>query len=128
MEPELAVALPAAGWACTFAFRPRPKLALAAGAVFGVGGVAAIVLSTPDLTSSDLGVSLSLTAAARALLVAAAGALAFIVVLAPARAERSTMLRWGLAGLAGMAAIAVAPALDVAVVILLALVILQGAA
>jgi iron complex transport system permease protein len=126
MEPELAVALPAAGWACTAALRPRPRLALAAGAAFGLGGVAAIFLSAPGISSTDLGVSLTMSAAARALLVVSAAALAFIVILAPARAERSSMLRWGLAGLAGMTAIAVAPSLDVAVVILLAMVVLQA--
>jgi hypothetical protein len=128
MEPELAVALPAAGWACTAALRPRPRLALVAGAAFGVAGLAAVLLSAPGITSTDLGVELSMSAPARAVLVAAAAALAFIVILAPARAERSTMLRWGLAGLAGMAAIAVAPSLDVAVIILLAMAVLQAAA
>jgi hypothetical protein len=38
------------------------------------------------------------------------------------------MLRWGLAALAGMAAIAVAPSLDTSVIVLLALVVLQAAA
>lgn len=128
MEPELSVALPAAGWACTAALRPRPRLALTTGAVFGAAGVAAILLSGPGIASTDLGVSLTITAAARAMLVVAAAALAFIVILAPARAERSTMLRWGLAGLAGMAAIAVAPSLDVALIVLLALFVLQAAA
>ena len=126
MEPELAVALPAAGWACSAALQPRPRLALAAGAVLGVGGVAAIALSSPGVASNDAGVSLSVSAASRALLIVAAAALAFIVVLAPARAERSTTLRWGLAGLAGMTAIAFAPSLDIALMVLLALVVLQA--
>jgi hypothetical protein len=128
MEPELAVALPAAGWACSSALRPRPRLALAAGAVLGLGGIAMVVLSAPGVRSDQLGMTLSLSAASRALLITAAAALAFLVVLAPARAERSTMLRWGLAGLAGMTAIAVAPQLDISVMVLLALVVLQAAA
>ncbi len=128
MEPELAVALPAAGWACTAALRPRPRLALAAGAIFGAGGVAAVLFSTPGLVSNDIGVQLSVSPAARSLIVVAAVALAFVVILAPARAERSTMLRWGLAALAGMAAMAVAPQLDIAVIVLLALVVVQAAA
>jgi len=128
MEPELAVALPAAGWACTAALRPRPRLALAAGAVLGAGGVAAVLLITPGIASNDIGVPLTVSAAARSLLVVAAAALAFVVILAPARAERSTMLRWGLAALAGMAAMAVVPQLDIAVIVLLALVVVQAAA
>ena len=128
MEPELAVALPAAGWAFSAVLRPRPRLALVAGAALGVGGVAMVVLSAPGVRSDQLGLTLSLSAASRALLIVAAAALAFLVVLAPARAERSTMLRWGLAGLAGMTAIAVAPQLDISVLVLLALVVLQAAA
>jgi len=128
MEPELTVALPAAGWACAAALRPRPRLALAAGAVFGVGGIVALLLSGPGITSYDLGLPLSVSPVGRALLVVAALALAFIVILAPARAERSTMLAWGLAALAGMAAMAVAPELDIAVMVLLGLVLLQAAA
>jgi hypothetical protein len=86
------------------------------------------VLSAPGTASNDIGLPLTVSAASRALLIAAAAALTFVVVLAPARAERSTMLRWGLAGLAGMAAMAVAPDLDIAVVVLLALVVLQASA
>ena len=127
MEPELAVALPAAGAACATALRPRPRLAVAAGAMLGLGGVVAIVLSTPGLVSSTLGIPLSLSAPARAMLIVAAASLAFVVILAPRRAERSSLLRWGLFGLAGMTAIAVVPSLDLAVMILLALVVLQAA-
>jgi len=127
VEPELAVALPAAGAACATALRPRPRLALGLGALLGAGGVAAVILSAPGAASDLLGVTLSLSAPSRSMLIVAAGALAFVVILAPQNAERSTLLRWGLAGLAGMAAIAVAPTLDVSVMVLLALVLLQVA-
>src|SRR5579872_222436 len=126
MEPELSVAFPAAGWALAATLRPRPRLALAAGAVFGFAGIVAVALSVPGLTSDLLGVTLSLSPASRSLLIVAGAALAFVVILAPARAERSTMLRWGLAGLAGMSAMAVAPSLDISVMVLLALVLLQA--
>jgi hypothetical protein len=128
MEPELAVALPAAGAACVTALRPRPYLGLALGAVLGLGGLAAIILSPPGLASDQLGISLSLSASSRAILIVAASALALIVVFAPQQAERSALLRWGLAGLAGMTAIAVAPTLDVVVLVLVAMVALQAAA
>ena len=97
------------------------------GAVLGLGGVAAIVLSKPGVVSDSLGVPLSLSAPTRSVLIVAAASLTFVVLLAPRRAERSTLLRWGLAGLAGMCAIAVAPSLDVAVMILLVLIALQAA-
>ncbi len=126
MEPELAVALPAAGAACASALRPRPRLALGLGALLGAGGLAAVILSGPGAGSNLLGVTLALSAASRAVLIVAAAALAFVVILAPQHAERSTLLRWGLAGLAGMAAIAVAPSLDISVMVLLALVLLQA--
>ncbi|HEY0408886.1 MAG TPA: hypothetical protein VGE42_01325 [Candidatus Dormibacteraeota bacterium] len=128
MGPELAVALPAAGWALSAALRPRTRLALVAGALFGLGGLATLVLTSPGARSDQLGVPLSLSPATRAVLIVSAAALAFVVILAPARAERSTMLRWGLAALAGMTAMAVAPGLDVSVIVLLALIVLQAAA
>ena len=128
MEPELAVALPAAGWAFSAALRSRPRLALAAGAVLGAGGLVMVILTRPGVRSDDLGVTLVLSPASRSLLIVAAAALAYLIVLAPARAERSTMLRWGLAALSGMTAIAVAPELDISVIVLLALVVLQAGA
>jgi hypothetical protein len=126
VEPELAVALPAAGAACAAALRPRPRLALGLSALLGAGGLAAVVLSVPGTASNLLGVTLSLSAPSRSVLIVAAASLAFVVILAPQNAERSTLLRWGLAGLAGMAAIAVAPTLDISVLVLLALVVLQA--
>ena len=127
MEPELAVALPAAGAACATALRPRPRLALVVGAVLGLGGLAAIVFSRPGSQSDLVGITLSLSATSRSMLIVAAVSLAFVVVLAPLNAERSTLLRWGLAGLAGMAGIAAAPTLDMSVMVLLALAVLQAA-
>lgn len=126
MEPELAVALPAAGAACAAALAPRPRLALILGAVLGAGGLVAVVLSTPGAGSDLLGITLSMSGASRSMLIVAAVALAIVVVLAPVNAERSALLRWGLAGLAGAAAIAVAPTLGISVLLLLALVVLQA--
>lgn len=60
------------------------------------------------------------------LLVAAAATLSLAVGLAPPRVARRSLLIWGLVGLAGMAAIAAAPNLDVIVVALLALAVLQA--
>src|ERR1700716_4029919 len=122
MEPELAVALPAAGAACVTALRPRPQLGLALGAVLGLSGLAAIILSPPGIASDQLGIALSLSASSRAVLIVAASALALVVIFAPQQAERSVLLRWGLAGLAGMTAIAVAPTLDIVVLILVAVI------
>ena len=128
MEPELAVALPAAGAACVTALRPRPQLGLALGAVLGLGGLAAVILSPPGLASDALGIPLSLSAPSRAMLIVAASALALVVIFAPLQAERSALLRWGLAGLAGMTAIAAAPSLDIVALVLVAMIVLQAAA
>ena len=88
MEPELAVALPAAGAAFTAAFRPRPRMALLAGGALGAAGLVAILLTSPGLVSDQLGVPLSMSAMSRALLVAAAGSLALVVAFPPPRALR----------------------------------------
>src|SRR6202171_6303343 len=60
------------------------------------------------------------------LLLAATAALGMAVVFAPARVPRSNLLTWGLLGLAGMAAITVAPSLDLVILILLVLAVLQA--
>lgn len=60
------------------------------------------------------------------LLAAAAASLALAVVFAPPRMARASLLNWGLAGLAGMAAIALAPSLDLVLVIVLVLAVLQA--
>ncbi len=118
--------LPAAGAACATALRPRPRLALASGGALGIAGLVAVILSRADLTSDQLGITLTLSPASRAILIAASAALAVLVALPPPRAERSTLLRWGLGGLAGMTAMAAAPTLGLAVMILLLLVVLQA--
>jgi len=127
VEPELAIALPAAGAVCATALRPRPRLAATLAILLGAAGVAALILSRPGLTSDQLGIALTMSAPARSLLIAAAAALAILVALPPPRADRANLLRWGLAGLAGMAAMAAAPTLEVAAMILLLLVVLQAA-
>lgn len=60
------------------------------------------------------------------LLVAAAATLILVVATAPPRVARRTLLIWGLAGLAAMAAIALSPSLDLDLLILLVLVVLQA--
>jgi hypothetical protein len=125
VEPELAIVLPAAGSICAAGLRARPRVAFAAAAMFGLAGVAALVLAGSS-TSNQLGVSLSLSNESRALLIAAAAALALVVALAPLLVERAILLTWGLAGLAGMAAIAAATSLDEIVLVVLALAILQA--
>ncbi|MEA2628386.1 MAG: hypothetical protein QOJ10_846 [Chloroflexota bacterium] len=126
MEPELAIALPAAGSICAAGLRARPRAAFGIAAMFGLAGVAALVLAGSS-TSNQLGVSLFLSKESRALLIAAAAALALVVALAPLLVERAILLTWGLAGLAGMAAIAAATSLDEIVLVVLALAILQAA-
>ncbi|MDQ6876354.1 MAG: hypothetical protein M3082_01385 [Candidatus Dormibacteraeota bacterium] len=128
MEPELAIGLPAAGSVFASVLRARPRAAFAAGAVLGLAGVAAIVLSTPGRASEQLGIAFSLSAESRALLIAAAAALALVVALAPMLVERATLLAWGLAGLAGMVAIAAATSIDMIILPVLVLAVLQAAA
>ena len=60
------------------------------------------------------------------LLLAAAAALGLAVVFAPSRVPRASLLTWGLLGLAGMAAIVLAPSLDLVLLILLVLAVLQA--
>jgi len=126
MEPELAIAFPAAGSLCAAVLRARPRAAFALGGALGLLGVAAIVLSL-GRTSSQLGVSLSMSPQSRALLIAAAAALALVVALAPVLVERAILLTWGLAGLAGMTAIAAAASIDVIALVVLAMAVLQAA-
>jgi hypothetical protein len=127
MGPELAIVLPATGSLCAAGLTSRPRAAFAAAAIFGLAGVAALVLAGSS-TSNQLGISLSLSNESRALLIAAAAALALVVALAPLLVERAILLTWGLAGFAGMAAIAAATSLDEIVLVVLALSILQAAA
>ncbi len=127
MQPELAIALPAAGAVGVAALRARPRAAFAAGAGLGLAGLAAILLTEPGRASDQLGLALSISSTSRSLLIGAATALALVVALAPPNVERSTLLTWGLAGLAGMSAIAAAPSLDLVILIVVALAVLQAA-
>jgi len=62
-----------------------------------------------------------------AVLLAAGGSLALVVAFAPARADRTVLLTWGLAGIVGMAAIAAAPSLDMVVLVALGIALLHAA-
>ena len=126
MEPELAIGLPAAGSICAAVLKARPRAAFTAATVLGLLGLIAVVFSS-GRASNQLGISLSLSAGSRALLIASAAALALTVVLAPLAVERAILLTWGLAGLAGMAAIAAAQSLDLLILIVLVLSVLQAA-
>jgi hypothetical protein len=128
MEPELAIGLPAAGSIGAAVLRARPRAALVAAAALGLLGLVAVVLASPGRPSDQLGVSLSLSPEGRALLIAAAAALALTVVLAPLAVERAILLTWGLAGLAGMAAITAARSIDILILVVLVLSVLQAAA
>ena len=128
MEPELAVGLPAVGSVCASVLRTRPRAAFLAAATFGLLGLAAVILSSPGVTSNQLGIGLSLSAESRALLIAAGSAMALTVVLAPLAVERAILLTWGLAGIAGMAAIAAAGSLEILILVVLVLAVLQAAA
>src|SRR3984893_1236676 len=126
MEPELAIGLPVAGSVCAAVLRARPRAAVGAGVFLGLAGVAAVVLSIPGRTSTQLGIALSMSSESRSLLIAAAVALALVVALSPLQVERAILLTWGLAGLAAMAGSAAAPSLDIIVLAVLALVVLQA--
>ncbi|HEY2599304.1 MAG TPA: hypothetical protein VGJ79_12585 [Candidatus Dormibacteraeota bacterium] len=128
MEPELAIGLPAVGSVFAAVLRARPRAALLAAAVFGLLGLAAVVLASPGVTSNQLGVGLELSPQGRALLIAAGAAMVLTVVLAPLAVERAILLTWGLAGLAGMAAIAASGSLEILVLVVLVLAVLQAAA
>ncbi len=127
MEPELACALPAVGAILTAFLRTRPRLALLVGSLAGATAVAAIVVAAPGMASDQLGVTLSFSAMTRTLLVAAAGALALVVGFAPSGADRVGLLTWGLAGFAGMTAIAAAPSLDLVILLTLGIALLHAA-
>jgi hypothetical protein len=114
------------GAAFAIALRSRQHLAIVIGALLGLGGLAAIVLSSPGLVSTQLGIALSFSASARALLIVAAASLMLLVAFTPAAAERSKLLRWGLGGLAGMTAMAASQSLDTALLVALALAVLQS--
>lgn len=60
------------------------------------------------------------------LLLAATAALGLTVFVGPLRVPRASLLTWGLLALAGMAAMAIAPSLDLVLMILLVLAVLQA--
>ncbi len=126
MEPELAVALPAAGAILMGVFRARPRLALLVGSIAGAGGLAAIAVAAPGVASDQLGVTLAMSAMSRAVLIAAGAALALVVAFAPSGADRAVLMMWGLAGFAGTAAIAVAPSVDLVILLTLGIALLHG--
>src|SRR5258708_19751561 len=127
MEPELAIALPAVGAVLTAILHPRPRAALVAGALLGAAGIGVVFLAAPGLRSDLLGVSLEISAMSRALLLVAAASLALIIAFPPPRADRALLLAWGLAGIAGMAAIAAAPSLYLVILLALAIALLHAA-
>jgi len=126
VEPELAVALPAAGAILMGVFRARPRLALLVGSIAGAGGLAAIAVAAPGVASDQLGVTLAMSAMSRAVLIAAGAALALVVAFAPSGADRAVLMMWGLAGFAGTAAIAVAPSVDLVILLTLGIALLHG--
>ena len=126
MEPELAIGLPVAGSVCAAVLRARPRASVGAGVFLGLCGVVAVALSIPGRASTLLGITLSMSSESRALLIAAAVALALVVALAPLQVERAILLTWGLTGLAGMAVIAAAPSLDIIVLAVLTMAVLQA--
>ena len=126
MEPELAVALPAAGAILMGVFRARPPLTLLVGSIAGAGGLAAIAVAAPGVASDQLGVTLAMSAMSRAVLIAAGAALALVVAFAPSGADRAVLMMWGLAGFAGTAAIAVAPSVDLVILLTLGIALLHG--
>jgi len=126
VEPELAVALPAAGAILMGVFRARPRLALLVGSIAGAGGLAAIAVAAPGVASDQLGVTLAISAMSRAVLIAAGAALALVVAFAPSGADRAVLMTWGLAGFAGTAAIAVAPSVDLVILLTLGIALLHG--
>ena len=127
MQPELAFALPAAGAILTATLGTRPRLALLAGSIAGAAGVVAIALAVPGVASDLLGVTLAISAMSRVLLLAAACALALVVAFAPSGAGQAVLLTWGLAGFAAIAAIAVAPNLDLVILITLGVALMHAA-
>jgi len=82
MEPELAIGLPAAGSICAAVLKARPRAAFTAATVLGLLGLIAVVFSS-GRASNQLGISLSLSAGSRALLIASVAALLFTAVFAP---------------------------------------------
>lgn len=123
----MAFGLPALGAMCASALQSRPRLALTAGFVLGISGVAAIAVSSSAFAGDQIGLGLSISAPSRALIVAAGITLFGLVAVAPPRINRTPFLIAGLTGLAGLVAIAAAPSLDLVVLTVLVLAVLHAA-
>ena len=78
----------------------------------------------PDVS----GFAQSLPPAARALVIAAVAAVALVVALPPANVGRTTLLTWGVVAIVAMTAIASVPTIDLAILVALAVAVLQAAA
>jgi hypothetical protein len=74
---------------------------------------------------TDLGSALP--PAARALVIAAVAAVALVVVLPPANTRRAAVLTWGGVAIVAMIAIASVPTIDLAILVVLAVAVLQSA-
>lgn len=110
MEPELALGFPAAGALAASALRQRRPVAYAAGALLGLGGLAALLVSLPDGVAGRFRLDLGTPAApVRVLVLASALSLATVLLLAPRRVDRLALMVAGLGGLAGLGALALAP-------------------
>jgi hypothetical protein len=126
VEPELALGFPAAGALAAAALRPRRRLAYGVGGLFGLGGLAALLISLPDGLTARFRLSLTVPAPGRAILVASTLSLAVILLLVPRRVDRLALMVAGLGGLTGLAALAAAPDAAFLALALLALAIGQA--
>jgi len=117
---ELAFGFPAAGALLVSLLHRRRAAALAAGLLFGLGGLLATGLAAPGQAETVLGLTLRLGAPGQIVLTATFLAAGLAVLLVPAGSDRVPMLASVLAGLAAAAAIAsLADPLLVALVLLL---------
>ena len=117
---ELAFGFPAAGALLVSLLHRRRAAAVAAGLLFGFGGLLATGLAVPGRAETVLGLSLRLAAPGQVVLAATFLAAGLAVLLVPAGADRVPMLASVLAGLAAAAAFAtLADPLLVALVLLL---------
>ena len=76
----------------------------------------------------QLGFTLLTLPEGRALVIAAAAAVALMVALPPANVDRTTLLTWGAIAIVSMTAIVSVPTIDLAILVALAIAVLQAAA
>lgn len=124
---ELAFGFPAAGAILVSLLRRRRALPLLAGFAFGAAGLVATALVSPGVQGAVFGLQLAMQAPARVVLLGSFVAAGLVVLLVPPGADRTPMLASVLAGLSGLAAIAVITEPLVTVVILLLLAAVQSA-